>query len=98
MADGILGLGTGQATTLNSELIEKLKTNWTKIYCWTMKQNYKNYDWKETFSSIETKVSALLDAIKPLIYLFLEELQHLNKKCYNIWRLCYFWCCWYKSF
>ena len=24
MADGILGLGTGQATTLNSELIEKL--------------------------------------------------------------------------
>jgi flagellar hook-associated protein 2 len=66
MADGILGLGTGQATTLNSELIEKLKTAERKSTVEPIETKItKITTEKETFSSIETKVSALLDAIKP---------------------------------
>ena len=66
MANGVLGLGSGQASALNSELIEKLKTAErvstvapieTKITKITTE--------KETFSTIDTKVKELLDAIKP---------------------------------
>ena len=44
MADGILGLGTGQATTLNSELIEKLKTAERKSTVEPIETKLQNYD------------------------------------------------------
>lgn len=66
MATGVLGLGSGQASALNSDLIDKLKTAEkasvltpieTKIEKVTVE--------KDTFSSISTKVSELLASIKP---------------------------------
>ena len=33
MASGVLGLGSGQAASLNSDLIEKIKTTEKKSYC-----------------------------------------------------------------
>ncbi len=66
MADGILGLGSGQAATLNSDLIDKLKTAERKSTVEPIETKItKITTEKETFSSIQTKVNALLDAIKP---------------------------------
>lgn len=66
MAEGILGLGSGQAASLNSDLIEKLKTAERKStvapYETKIEKITKE---KETFASIGTKVSELLEAIKP---------------------------------
>ena len=66
MANGVLGLGSGQASTLNSDLIEKLKTAERKSAVEPIETKItKIATEKETFSSIETKVTALLDAVKP---------------------------------
>ena len=66
MADGILGLGSGQATTLNSELIEKLKTAERKSTVAPIETNIEDLTLeKEIFATISTKVSELLSAIKP---------------------------------
>lgn len=66
MADGILGLGSGQASSLNSDLIEKLKTAEKKSTVEPIETKItKITTEKETFASVETKVKALLDAIKP---------------------------------
>lgn len=66
MADGILGLGSGQASSLNSDLIDKLKTAERKSTVEPIETRItKITTEKETFSSIETKVSELLEAIKP---------------------------------
>jgi flagellar hook-associated protein 2 len=66
MASGILGLGSGQASSLNSDLIEKLKTAERKATVEPYDTKIENITKeKEVFSSIETKVSELLNAIKP---------------------------------
>lgn len=39
MAEGILGLGSGQASALNSDLIEKLKQQKENLLLSLMKQN-----------------------------------------------------------
>lgn len=66
MADGILGLGSGQAASLNSDLIEKLKTAERKSTVEPIETSLENMvTEKETFANIETKVSELLEAIKP---------------------------------
>jgi flagellar hook-associated protein 2 len=66
MAEGILGLGSGQASALNSDLIEKLKTAERKSTVAPIETNIeKMTKEKETFSTIESKISELLEAIKP---------------------------------
>lgn len=66
MADGILGLGSGQAASLNSELIEKLKAAERKSTVTPIETKITNIATeKDTFAKIQTKVNELLDAIKP---------------------------------
>ncbi len=66
MANGVLGLGSGQAASLNSELIEKLKTAERKSAVAPIETNIEKITKeKVTFASIQTKISELLDAIKP---------------------------------
>ena len=66
MAEGILGLGSGQASALNSDLIEKLKTAERKSTVEPYETKLENITTeKEVFANIETKVSELLEAIKP---------------------------------
>ena len=66
MATGVLGLGSGQASALNSDLIEKLKTAERKSAVEPIEKRIKNITGeKETFSTVKTKVSELLESIKP---------------------------------
>lgn len=66
MAEGILGLGMGQAASLNSELIEKLKTAEKKSVIDPYDTSIEKITGeKETFKKIQTKVSELLAAVKP---------------------------------
>lgn len=66
MANGVLGLGSGQAASLNSDLIDKLKTAERKSAVAPIETKITNITKeKETFSTINTKVKALLDAVKP---------------------------------
>jgi len=66
MANGVLGLGSGQAASLNSELIDKLKTAERKSAVAPIETSIEKITKeKVTFASIQTKISELLDAIKP---------------------------------
>ena len=66
MANGVLGLGAGQAASLNSDLIEKLKTAERKSAVATIEAKIeKMIKEKETISTIEKKVAELLESIKP---------------------------------
>ncbi len=66
MADGILGLGSGQAASLNSDLIEKLKTAERKSTVAPYETKIEKItSEKEIFATIQTKVSELLEAVKP---------------------------------
>lgn len=66
MADGILGLGSGQAASLNQDLIDKLKEAERKARVEPIESSIEDITLeKEVFSEIENKVSELLEAIKP---------------------------------
>ena len=66
MANGVLGLGAGQAASLNSDLIEKLKTAERKSTVAPIETRIEKITTeKGVFASIESKVSELLNAIKP---------------------------------
>ena len=66
MADGILGLGSGQAASLNSELIDKLKAAERKSTVAPIETKITNIATeKTTFSSIEAKVAEFLETVKP---------------------------------
>jgi flagellar hook-associated protein 2 len=66
MADGVLGLGSGQASALNSDLIEKLKTAERKSTVEPIETKITNITGeKETFATINSKVKELLASIKP---------------------------------
>lgn len=66
MADGVLGLGSGQASALNSDLIEKLKTAERKSTVEPIETKITNITGeKETFATINSKVKEVLDSIKP---------------------------------
>jgi flagellar hook-associated protein 2 len=66
MANGVLGLGSGQAASLNSDLIDKLKTAERKSTVAPLETKITNIATERTtFSTISTKVSELLTAIKP---------------------------------
>ena len=66
MADGILGLGTGQSSTLNSDLITKLKTAESTATVKPIETKITNLTTEKDFlTSVETKVKELLTAVKP---------------------------------
>lgn len=66
MADGILGLGSGQAASLNSDLIDKLKAAERKARVEPYETSLEDMTLeKEVFATIDAKVSELLDSIKP---------------------------------
>ena len=66
MADGILGLGTGQSSTLNSDLITKLKTAESTATVKPIETKITNLKTETDFlASVETKVNELLTAVKP---------------------------------
>lgn len=66
MADGILGLGSGQSATLSSDLIDKLKTAERKSTVAPIETRITNLSTeKEFFTSVESKVKELLDTVKP---------------------------------
>jgi len=66
MADGILGLGTGQASTLNEELLEKLKTAERKSTIEPIETSLSNWDLESVkVEEIKLYTQDLLEAIKP---------------------------------
>ena len=66
MANGVLGLGSGQAASLNSELIDKLKAAERKSTVAPIETKITNIATeKTTFSSIEAKVAEFLETVKP---------------------------------
>ena len=66
MANGVLGLGSGQAASLNNELIDKLKAAERKSAVEPIETRItKITGEKETFATIEAKVLELVEAIKP---------------------------------
>ena len=65
MATGVLGLGSGQASALNSDLIDKLKTAERKSTVEPYETSLEDMTLeKEVFATIDAKVSELLLAIK----------------------------------
>jgi flagellar hook-associated protein 2 len=65
MAEGILGLGSGQAASLNQDLIDKLKTAERKSTVEPIETNIESIiSEKEVFGTIDQKVDEVLDAIK----------------------------------
>ncbi len=66
MAEGVLGLGTGQATTLNQELIDKLKAAERKASVEPIETSISNWDLESVkVSEIKLQTQDLLNAIKP---------------------------------
>ena len=66
MADGILGLGSGQSSTLSSDLITKLKTAESTATVKPIETKITNLTTEKDFlTSVETKVKELLTAVKP---------------------------------
>jgi flagellar hook-associated protein 2 len=65
MAEGILGLGSGQAASLNQDLIDKLKTAERRATVEPIETSIESItSEKEVFSTIDDKVNEVLDAIK----------------------------------
>jgi flagellar hook-associated protein 2 len=66
MAEGILGLGSGQGASLNQELIDKLKSAERKAQVEPIERKLETWDLeKEKFGEIQTKLNELLEAVKP---------------------------------
>lgn len=65
MAEGILGLGSGQASSLNSDMIEKLKAVDRKATVEPIEKKLENFEpEREAISNISTKVDEFLNALK----------------------------------
>lgn len=66
MAEGILGLGTGGASSLNQELIDKLKAAEKKARVEPIETSIENITKeREKYTEITTKLNEVLEAIKP---------------------------------
>jgi flagellar hook-associated protein 2 len=66
MAEGILGLGSGQAATLNQDLIDKLKEADRTASVKPIEDDLESWDLEqEKFGEIKAKVLELLDVTKP---------------------------------
>lgn len=66
MANGVLGLGSGQASALNNDLLDKLKAADRTATVVPLEKRITNIGTeKTTFLTISAKVAEVLDAIKP---------------------------------
>ena len=66
MADGILGLGSGQASTLNQEMLDKLKEADREALVVPIETDIEDLATEqETISTIKSKYQELLETIKP---------------------------------
>jgi flagellar hook-associated protein 2 len=66
MAEGVLGLGTGQASTLNQELIDKLKSAERKASVEPIETSLSNWELESVkVSEIKLQTQDLLNSIKP---------------------------------
>ena len=67
MAEGILGLGSGQSASLNQELIDKLKGAERKAQVEPLETRLETITKeREVFSEIDSTINELLGAVKPL--------------------------------
>jgi len=67
MAEGVLGLGAGQAASLNNELIDKLKAAERKAKVEPIETSITDWETeKEVMTAINEKVASFLEAVKPL--------------------------------
>ena len=65
MAEGILGLGQGQAASLNSDMLEKLKAVDRKATVEPIEKKLEKFESeKKVISDVTTKVNELFDAVK----------------------------------
>ena len=65
MAEGILGLGQGQAASLNSDMLEKLKAVDRKATVEPIEKKLEKFESeKKVISDVTTKVNELYDAVK----------------------------------
>ncbi|MGJ0287104.1 flagellar filament capping protein FliD [Aliarcobacter cryaerophilus] len=65
MAEGILGLGQGQAASLNSDMLEKLKAVDRKATVEPIEKKLEKFESeRKVISDVTTKVNELFDAIK----------------------------------
>ncbi|MDX4027066.1 flagellar filament capping protein FliD [Aliarcobacter skirrowii] len=65
MAEGILGLGQGQAASLNSDMLEKLKAVDRKATVEPIEKKLEKFDLeREAITNVSTKVEELLSAVK----------------------------------
>ena len=65
MAEGILGLGQGQAASLNSDMLEKLKAVDRKATVEPIEKKLEKFESeKKVISDVITKVNELFDAVK----------------------------------
>ena len=65
MAEGILGLGQGQAASLNSDMLEKLKAVDRKATVEPIEKKLEKFEnEKKVISEVTTKVNELFDAVK----------------------------------
>lgn len=66
MAEGILGLGTGQAASLNQDLIDRLKAAEKRARVEPLEKQIEDITTeRESFKTINDKVAEVLEAIKP---------------------------------
>lgn len=65
MANGVLGLGQGQAASLNSDMLEKLKAVDRKATVEPIEKKLEKFESeKKVISDVTTKVNELFDAVK----------------------------------
>ena len=65
MAEGVLGLGQGQAASLNSDMLEKLKAVDRKATVEPIEKKLEKFESeKKVISDVTTKVNELYDAVK----------------------------------
>ncbi|MEZ4694594.1 MAG: flagellar filament capping protein FliD [Aliarcobacter sp.] len=81
MAEGILGLGSGQAASLNSDLINKLKEAERKATISPIETRLENITAeKEIYASIEAKVKEFIDSVKPFDLFISKDFNAFEQK------------------
>ncbi|RXI27767.1 flagellar filament capping protein FliD [Aliarcobacter trophiarum] len=85
MANGILGLGQGQAGALNNDLIEKLRAADRKGSVEPLEKKLEKFESeREVISDVTTKVNELLDALKIFSLNQTSGLNAFNQKSANV--------------
>ena len=81
MADGILGLGTGQASTLNQELIDKLKEAERSSTVAPIETDLEDWDIEsEKMSEISSITKDFLETVKPFDLFITSGVNSFNSK------------------